>query len=415
MYESIEEVRAALAKDILVTSGELRTLLNKNTDIKLVLIFEAEYNKYFNQLVDIARTKIKDEGGSQTVDINGVDVKAKDLISVKDQTATFEVNRKIMKLITGLNSSADLGHADLSIQTARISLMLSVLKPTDERYKPLAALLDLCQRVDRIKDRKIRVRQIYQEMNDEVARGRRVEVDLKSAVDMLTGVDATMTLQAEQVRFNRSGGGTLGVLGRLTNRIFQKEQQAIEKFANKVKLDMIDIASSPTIRQRIRTDLVSLIDPKKKRVKPKTQKGESSKKTVGIKKALQATKAKPRRKPPKDVISKQQENPATHPLALIAFMNKALPQVVEKNMKYPALENRTGRFARSVKIVDSIQTPQGFTSYGYTYMKEPYQVYEASSGSRFADADRDPRKVIDVSIRELATRFALGRFFTRRV
>ena len=48
-------------------------------------------------------------------------------------------------------------------------------------------------------------------------------------------------------------------------------------------------------------------------------------------------------------------------------------------------------------------------------MKEPYQVYEASSGSRFADADRDPRKVIDVSIRELATRFALGRFFTRRV
>jgi hypothetical protein len=96
-------------------------------------------------------------------------------------------------------------------------------------------------------------------------------------------------------------------------------------------------------------------------------------------------------------------------------MNKALPQVVEKNMKYPALENRTGRFARSVKIVDSIQTPQGFTSYGYTYMKEPYQVYETSSGSRFADADRDPRKVIDVSIRELATRFALGRFFTRRV
>lgn len=415
MYENIEQVRLALANDILVTAGELRTLLNKNTDVKLVLIFEAEYNKYFNQLVDIARTKIQNEGGSQSVDINGVDVKAKDLISVKDKTATFEVNRKIMKLITGLKNDADLGHANLSIQTARISLMLSVLKPTDERYKPLGALLDLCKRVDKIKDRKVRARDIYKEMNDEIARGRRVKVDLKSAVDMLTGINATMTLQAEQVKFNRSGGGTLGVLGKQTNRIFLKEQKALEKFADKVKLDMIDIASSPTMRQRVRTDLVSLIDPKKKRAVPKTYTGSSSDKTVGIKKALQPKKSKKRQKAPKDVISKQQENPATHPLALIAFMNKALPQIIEKNMKYPALENQTGRFARSVKIVDSIQTPQGFTSYGYTYMKDPYQVYETSSGSRFADADRDPRKVIDLSIRELATRFALGRFFTRRV
>jgi hypothetical protein len=415
MYENIKQVQTALANDVLVTSGELRTLLNKNTDVKLVLIFEAEYNKYFNQLVDIARTKIKDEGGSQSVDIDGVDVKAKDLISVKDKTATFEVNRKIMKLVTGLKKDADLGHANLSVQTARISLMLSVLKPTDERYKPLGLLLAACQKVDRIKNRKVRARDIYKELNDEIALGRVVEADLKTAVDMLTGINATMNLQAEPVRFNRSGGGTLGVLGKLTNKIFLKEQKALERLANKVKLDMVDIASSPTIRQRLRKDLVSLIDPKKKRKKSKTHSGNVKTKTTGIKNALKPKKAKPRRKIPLDVISKQQENPATHPLALIAFMNKALPRVVEKNMKYPALENQTGRFARSVKIVDSIQTPQGFTSYGYTYMKDPYQVYETSSGSRFADADRDPRKVIDLSIRELATRFALGRFFTRRV
>ena len=50
-----------------------------------------------------------------------------------------------------------------------------------------------------------------------------------------------------------------------------------------------------------------------------------------------------------------------------------------------------------------------------TYAKEPYQVYETTSGSRFADAFRDPRPLIDQSIREIVAQFGLGRLYTRRV
>ena len=55
-------------------------------------------------------------------------------------------------------------------------------------------------------------------------------------------------------------------------------------------------------------------------------------------------------------------------------------------------------------------------SFGYTYAKNPYQVYEMGVGSApWATPERDPRKLIDQSIRELAAQFAIGRFYTRRV
>ncbi len=106
---------------------------------------------------------------------------------------------------------------------------------------------------------------------------------------------------------------------------------------------------------------------------------------------------------------------ASAPLQLIASLNKRLPDVVKENMKPPGLEYQTGRFASSVKITDVMTTKQGFPSVGYTYDRENYGQFEASSGSRFADADRDPRKLIDSSIREIASKMAIGRFFTRRV
>ena len=100
---------------------------------------------------------------------------------------------------------------------------------------------------------------------------------------------------------------------------------------------------------------------------------------------------------------------------LLGLLNAKLPQQVAGNMGSPQLENRTGRFAQSVRAVDVTETAKGFQSVGYTYAKQPYGVYESSSGSRFADIDRDPRSLIDVSIREIAAQFGLGRLFTRRL
>mgnify|MGYP001232839118 CR=1 FL=1 len=99
---------------------------------------------------------------------------------------------------------------------------------------------------------------------------------------------------------------------------------------------------------------------------------------------------------------------------VMAMISEKLPQTVRKNMGAPRLENQTGTFANSVKMTDVIQTPQGYPSFGYTYAKEPYQVYETGSSGNWTTPERDPRKLIDASIREIAAGFALGRFYTRR-
>jgi len=100
----------------------------------------------------------------------------------------------------------------------------------------------------------------------------------------------------------------------------------------------------------------------------------------------------------------------------MAMINKKLPQTVEKNMNAPALQNRTGRFLRSIRLVDVTMTRKGFASFGYTYDRQPYEVFEMGRGRPpWATPERDPRTLIDASIREIAAEIAIGRFYTRRV
>jgi len=102
-------------------------------------------------------------------------------------------------------------------------------------------------------------------------------------------------------------------------------------------------------------------------------------------------------------------------VAILGKINQKLNDVVRKNMRYPGLESQTGRFANSVKATSIIQTPQGFPSIGYTYQKDPYQVFEVAQGRKpWATRARDPRILIDKSIREVAAEFVAGRFYTRR-
>jgi len=103
-------------------------------------------------------------------------------------------------------------------------------------------------------------------------------------------------------------------------------------------------------------------------------------------------------------------------LNYINEINRRLPAKVEENMGAPALESRTGRFAKSVKAVNVTKTTQGHPSIGYTYQQNPYQVFEESRGKKpWASPERDPRALIDRSLREIAVELALGRFYTRRL
>jgi hypothetical protein len=101
------------------------------------------------------------------------------------------------------------------------------------------------------------------------------------------------------------------------------------------------------------------------------------------------------------------------PLAMIGLINKELPSVVEGNMGRPRLESQTGTLAASTEVTDIISTPQGFPSIGYTYQTNPYQTFEP--GGEQGSNDYDPRTLIDQSLRAIAAKFAMGRFYTRRV
>jgi hypothetical protein len=101
----------------------------------------------------------------------------------------------------------------------------------------------------------------------------------------------------------------------------------------------------------------------------------------------------------------QTSTPTVNLKSLIPVLNMRLPEFVRANMGQGGrLVNRTGRFAESSKIIDISED----ATISYTYMRYPYGVFEQ-------DRARDPRPLIEQSIRELARGLIQEKFNTRRV
>jgi hypothetical protein len=136
--------------------------------------------------------------------------------------------------------------------------------------------------------------------------------------------------------------------------------------------------------------------PKKKQktFKPKNVKKArySSGKAINVNKKGRAKRRTKSGKP--DMRFKENRH---SPIALTQLLNKALPEELKKNMTgvYPrSLEWRTGRFAQSAEVRSIVPFPN-LTQIQYTYMKDPYEVFEGKGR-------RDPRQIIGGTIRELA-------------
>lgn len=203
------------------------------------------------------------------------------------------------------------------------------------------------------------------------------------------------------------------------------EKSTLAKLKRELEKDYQDIVNqqgSDTLLEAIESVQLYNIIPKDKNVK---YKGTSKpRKTVKSRGKGKATSKKQQVKKVPIIVGAgapdlNKANPTRSPrsggslISIIGLINETLPDVVAKNMKSPRLVNRTGRFADSVRAVDAIKTPRGFPSIGYTYQKSPYQTFEI--GYRQGSTERDPRRLIDASIREIAAKFAIGRFYTRRV
>jgi hypothetical protein len=106
---------------------------------------------------------------------------------------------------------------------------------------------------------------------------------------------------------------------------------------------------------------------------------------------------------------------STNWASLINIINRRLPEQVAGNMGAPALVYRTGRFANSTKVVNVETTKEGYPSIVYDYQRDPYDIFDRSKGaSPWNTPARDPKALIDKSVREIVQEMAIGRFYTRR-
>ena len=226
---------------------------------------------------------------------------------------------------------------------------------------------------------------------DNMARGREIKKDKERLIKQIKEAIKT-TGQAMQV-----GAGLENLSG--SDSIYEKKRKTtLKKVAD--KFDQIPGAKVKTEDTKV----------KKSSNKKQTQLSKASA-TKGAKKGygapsvkLKRAKRRPARKP----------SAASQPLQLMALINNRLPNAIVQNMGDPALNNRSGRFAASVRIINVLQTPKGFPSFGYSYQKNPYQTFEQGIGKQ-GTLERDPRTLIDKTIREIAAEFAVGRLFTRRL
>lgn len=209
------------------------------------------------------------------------------------------------------------------------------------------------------------------------------------------------------------------------SNLIKNRKKAVNKIKEALKGDLQDLEGSDNRSEIEKKKIVKAFNASVKKglvkktinTNPELSTHTVKKKIEGkVKRTRSNSKFKPGAKKsyPKAAVATRQST--TSLVSLLPVINAKLTEQVIKNMKFPALRNRTGRFAGSVRAVDVNVTKEGFPSIGYSYQKNPYQIFEQGAGKApWATEDRDPRKLIDRSIREVARELLIGRFYTRRV
>jgi len=118
---------------------------------------------------------------------------------------------------------------------------------------------------------------------------------------------------------------------------------------------------------------------------------------------------------PAKVKKIEAKQPLINLQSIVSYINGRLPEAVRKNMGSGSLVNRTGTFSESAKLISAQMTPQGYPSLGYTYQRSPYDVFDPVLGKKpWNTPGRDPKKIIEKSVRDIAKEMAIGRFYVRR-
>ena len=95
-------------------------------------------------------------------------------------------------------------------------------------------------------------------------------------------------------------------------------------------------------------------------------------------------------------------------LSVVQILNTKLRAAVISNMGTPSLVNRTGRFASSASVVGMAKVKSSLII-DYAYQQRPYMIFERELGTNpwNLEPERDPRKIIEKSLRQLAVEMKL--------
>lgn len=185
-----------------------------------------------------------------------------------------------------------------------------------------------------------------------------------------------------------------------------KEAQLVSQVNKRLITSLLGVAAAnPDLRLKVNKRLLAeakKIEKQKKRESAKgrgTNTSKTSKVIVaGSKIGRKVSTAKGAQRAARR--SKNTTRTMDSPIALRNLINEALPQMVASKMTSPALQFRTGRFANSARVENVTMGPRGGIGIDYTYMRNPYETFEP--GNKQGSTQRDPRKIIGASIRELA-------------
>jgi hypothetical protein len=423
-FTKVKQVQKTLVSGVFVPAKELRKVIDiENIATQKLVAFPKEFQEKYDKLVEVYEKYAKQYGedSTKTIDLAEEDglrdlglegrVQVNTIGRFVAGKSNFQQSKYLVnKLFPDIKKSNDLGHKNLSVLRANMALALDGMELSDPRRANIRALYVLLEELDKITDENdignVNIYYLLDQLEEAVSQERDVTLAFSRDVDILKGkANAVLELEYEPIGLNRAKGNVAAFIGTVFRSVIRKEENDILNFLDSI--DVTALRGSPDMVEDILDSLVEAIDPKKT---PKTRKRNQSVKSK-IPGASKKRHKKPKTKQPR--IAASSTSAASVPFqALIGIFNEQLPQVVAKNMGEPRLNFRTGRLANSVRVTDAIATRRGFPSFGYTYMKSPYQTFEP--GFRQGSPDRDPRKLIDASMREIAAQYAIGRFYTRR-
>lgn len=410
---------ASLSKRIKNLAGpKLRSEVSKSALHKITLGFD-KFTDEFPRAWQDAITAFK-EAGEKASALEGATDRSKFFSGgvtftvgtyrkIKEGTASFALIRDTFNRLGVELEEWELGHLDTSILAIRVAAYRRLLRKT-ETLASLDKIYYLLVELDKLTLPDSLNQDTWNKLIKSIETSE-YTVDYTSVFGDGTG-QVNLTVGFESVAFNQKKGLLSRRLRGIFDRVLRDSLDGAIEDAFR-DIDFTDISNSPTFFEDMTNFFYDIVDPKRK---AKTTRRKGSK-TQKVSVHLQKPKSMKRLKKPADLVAKKTAQPSRVSLQqLIPRINQSLPEVVKKNMGPPRLVNRTGQFAESAEVVEIIRTPKGFPSIGYTYDKTPYQVFEMGRGAApWATPERDPRRVIEQSIREIASSIMQGRFYMRRL